>query len=126
MPPVLAGQHFRKLCGIREIAVVRKANAVRRIDVKRLCLSGSAVATRCWIARVANADVTFQLQHVVLLEDVPDQATALAHVELAFAGRGDARRVLPAVLQYRQSVVEPLIDRPGSDDANNSTHSRAA
>src|SRR5690606_30890289 len=42
--------------------------------------------------------------------------------QLAAIGGHDARRVLPAVLQHGQRVIELLVDRSASDDACNATH----
>ena len=37
--------------------------------------------------------------------------------------RGDAGRVLTAMLQHRQGVIDPLIDSAGSDDSGDAAHS---
>ena len=47
---------------------------------------------------------------------------ALVHVERVALGRDDARRVLAAVLQQQQPVVEELIDGRTGDDAENPAH----
>ena len=69
-----------------------------------------------------DADVALQLQHVALLEHVPDQAVVLAHGQLALVGRHDPGRILAAVLQYRKRVVQLLVDRAESDDAYDAAH----
>ena len=86
MPPFLARQHVGQLGRIGQIAVVREADAVGRIDVERLGF-GSAVAAGSRIADMADADVAAQLEHVVLLEYVAHQARALAHAQLALRRR---------------------------------------
>ena len=116
--------HFAELARIGEVAVVREADAVRRIHVERLGFGG-AVAAGGRIAHVAHADVALELLHVVLLEHVAHQALALAHEQLAVGDRGDARGVLPAMLEHRQGVIDPLIDSAGSDDSGNAAHSVA-
>ena len=122
MAAVFALEHFGQLARIGEIAVVREADAVRRVHVEGLRFGG-AVAPGRGIAHMAHADVALELLHVVLLEHIAHQALALAHEQLAFGDRGDARRVLAAMLQHRQRVIDPLIDSAGSDDSGNAAHS---
>ena len=74
---------------------------------------------------MANADVAFQLHHVVLLEHIAHESRALAHVELAFRRGHDAGRILPAVLQHGQRVIQALIDRRISHDADDAAHARS-
>ena len=124
MAPILVNEDRGELRGVRQIAVVRKTDAVGRIDVERLRFGG-AIAAGGRVAHVADADVALQLHHVVLLEHVAHEAAALAHVQLAFARGHDAGRILPAVLQHGQRVVKPLVDRAVSDHADNSAHARS-
>src|SRR5215469_12978503 len=59
----------------------------------------------------------------MLLEHVAYQATALADAQLALTrGGSDAGGVLAAMLQYRECVVETLIDRTGADHADDAAH----
>ena len=122
MAAVFALEHFAQFARVGEIAVVREADAVRRVHVERLRFGG-AVAAGGGITHMADADVALELLHVVLLEDIAHQALALAHEQLALGDRRDARRVLAAVLQHRQGVIDPLIDSAGSDDSGNAAHS---
>jgi hypothetical protein len=71
---------------------------------------------------VPDADCTLQLEHVVLLKHVTHQAGALARTEPSFKGGHDAGRILATVLQYRERVVETLIDRTGADYADDAAH----
>ena len=89
---------------------MREADAVGRVDVERLRL-GRAVAAGRRVAHVADADVALQLQHVPLLEHVAHQAVVLAQEQRALVLGHDARRVLAAVLQHGQRVVDLLVDR---------------
>ena len=100
---------------------MRQADAVGGVDVEGLRLGG-AVAAGGRVAHVADADVALQLEHVVLLEDIAHQACALAHVELALAGGGDAGGILAAVLQHGERIVDALIDRAGADDSDDAAH----
>ena len=118
---ILADEHLGQLGGVGEVAVVREADAVRRIDVERLRL-GRAVAARRRIADVPDADVALELQHVPLLEHVADQAVVLAQEQLAVVRGHDARGILAAMLQHRQRIVELLVDRAVTDDADDAAH----
>ncbi len=118
---ILAHQHFGQLGGVRQVAVVRQADAVGCIHIKGLGLGGT-VAARGGIAHVADADRAPQFQHVVLLEHVAHQAGALAHAQFALVRRHDAGGILAAVLQFSQCVVDALIDRAGAHNADDATH----
>ena len=121
VPAFLARQHVGQLGGVGQIAVVRQADAVGRIDVKRLHFGG-AVTTRGRIADMADARVAAQLEHVMLLEDIAHQARALAHTQLTLIGGHDSGGVLAAVLQYGQCVIDALVDRTGTDNADYAAH----
>ena len=125
MAPVLADQYFRELGGIGEVAVVAETDAVRRVDVERLRLRGT-VAPGGGVAHVTDAHVTFELEHVVLLEHVAHQAAALAHTQLPFARGGrNAGRILAAMLQHGEGVIETLIDGAGTNDTDDAAHGRS-
>ena len=121
---IFADQHVGELRRVGQVAVVREADAVRRVDVERLRL-GRAVATGRRIAHVADADVALQLQHVPLLEHVAHEADVLAQEQLAFVLGHDARGILAAVLQHGQRVIDLLVDRAETDDADDSAHACA-
>ena len=109
---------------VGQVAVVREADAVRRIDVERLRLGGAVAAGRR-VAHVADADVALELQHVPLLEHVAHQADVLAQEQLAFVLGHDARGVLAAVLQHGQRVVDLLVDGAEAHDSDDSAHGLA-
>src|SRR3954469_23780558 len=125
MAAVLPGDDLSQLGCVCQVAVVCDANAVGGIDVERLSL-GSGVAACGWITHVADAVVTLQLQHVLLLEDVAHEPAALAGVQLAIDGSCNARRVLAAMLQDRQRVINPVVDRAGSDNTYDTAHASGA
>ncbi len=110
-----------ELVGVDEVAVVGETDAVRRVDVERLRLRDRRAAGR-GVADVPEPDVAAELEHVPLLEHVAHEAVALAHAEAARVVRHDARRVLAAMLQHRERVVERLIHRVLPDDADESAH----
>ncbi len=121
VPAIFTDQHFRELAGVGEVAVVGEHHAVRRVHVERLRFA-EAIAPGRGITHVADADVAPQLEHVILGKYVADEALGLARAQLAFHRGRDARRVLAAVLQHRQRVIEALIDRGGSDDSDDAAH----
>ncbi|NDG35828.1 MAG: DEAD/DEAH box helicase, partial [Betaproteobacteria bacterium] len=99
-------QHF----GVGEIAVVGQHDAVGRVDVEGLGFGGRAFAGG-GVAHVPHAHQAFQLQHVAGVEDVAHEAFRFTQVEPSVLAGHDAGRVLPAVLEHRQRVVNCLIDR---------------
>ena len=118
---ILAHEHLGQLGGVGEVAVMREADAVRRVDIEGLRLV-RAVASRRGIADVPYAHVALEPQHVLLLEHVADQAVVLAQEELALVRGHDARGILAAMLQHRKRIVELLVDRAVTDDADDAAH----
>ena len=122
MTMVVLVQILLERFGIRQVAVVSEHDAVRRIDVKGLRL---LIRTRTALRRVAHvtdADIARQITHVARTEDVAHQAHGLMNVELQTVERRDARRILAAMLQKEQRVVEALINRFIGKEGNNAAH----
>ena len=69
-----------------------------------------------------DPDIARQPHHVVLLEDIADQAVILPQAQLAVFLGHDARGILPPMLKDRQRIVDRLIDRPLTDNSNDSAH----
>jgi hypothetical protein len=109
-------------CGIGQVAVVHQHDAEGRIDIEGLGLLLAVGVAGRRVADLTEPAVARQGPHVARAEHVAHQALGLVHIELAFLLRDDARRVLPAVLQQQQRVVDQLIDRSVTDNTNNSTH----
>src|SRR5471032_1013877 len=112
---------FFELFPVGQVAVVGQGNAERRVDVERLrfLFAGRAGGR---IAAVADARVALQRTHIAGAENVTHQAVGLVHGKhTAVIGR-DPRRILAAVLQQQQSVVQQLIDRLMGNDADDATH----
>src|SRR5690625_6940057 len=91
--------------GVGEVAVMGQGNAVRRVDVERLC-QRRAGASGGWIAHMANTNVTRQTLHMAGTENIPYQAVGFLLRQLTAVARHDASGVLAAVLQYGQSIVQ--------------------
>ncbi len=71
---------------------------------------------------MTDTHVALELHHVPSLKHVPDETVVLAQVD-AMAIAGDhAGRVLTAMLNDRQAVVDGLVDRPVAQDSNYSAH----
>ena len=121
--PVFLDQQPGQLPGIGEIAVVGQANTVRAVDVKRLRLA-RAGAARGRIAHMANPHVSFQPEHVAHPKDVAHQAIVLALVQLETIAGHDACRILAAMLQNRQRIVNRLVDSGLTDNPDYTTHFR--
>ena len=62
------------------------------------------------------------LQHRFFAEDIAHQAVALVHAQLATVRGGDAGRILAAVLEDSQAVVQRSGDFSGSDDSDDAAH----
>ena len=123
MAAVVLHDEAFELLGIDEVAVVREANAVRRVDVKRLGFEVARAAGRR-VTGVSEAHIAAQAQHVAFLENIPNETVAPAQMQPATFGRHDSRGVLASVLKHGERIVEPLIDRLLSDDSDDSTHVR--
>jgi hypothetical protein len=119
--PILADQYFGQLGGVGQVAVVRQADAVRRIHVERLRL-GRAVAAGGGIAYVADTLVALQRQHVLLLEHIAYQPRSLARAQAAFVRGHDTGGILAAMLQHCQRIVQTLVDGTGADDTDDAAH----
>ena len=119
---ILANQELCKLVVVSQIAVVCKANTVGRIHVERLCF-GRLCAPGRRVANVTNANVAFQAHHMLATENVAHQTVTLALLEAELLAPGhDARRVLAAVLQHGQGIIQSLIDWIRTNNSNHATH----
>src|SRR3546814_449012 len=78
------------------------------------------------LSAVTDAHAAFQQRHRAVVKHVAHQSVALVHAQLGAVGGGDARRVLAAVLQHGQSVVQRCRDFSGSDDADDAAHGGSA
>ncbi len=120
---VVGGEQLR-LQGLRigEVAVVRQRDAEGRIHVERLGLFLAVGVAGRRVAHLAQAHGAGQRAHVAGAEHVAHHALGLVHVDLAALQRDDARRILAAMLQQQQRVIDQLVDRALADDADDSAH----
>ena len=103
-------QAFDDVGDVGEVAVVREDDAVGRVHVERLRF-GDGRATGGRIAHMADAHGAQQARHVAGVEDVGDEAVALVQIEAVFEASGNARGILPAVLEHGERIVNDLADR---------------
>ncbi len=107
---------------VRQVAVVRQHDAERRVHIKRLRFVLVERVAGGGIAHLADAAFAWQCAHVARAKHVAHHAARLVHVKLALLLGHDAGRVLAAVLQQQQRIVEQLIDRGLGNDADDSAH----
>ena len=118
---VLAKQFLAQARGVGQVAVVPERDAERRIDIERLRL-GARIAAGGRVAGVPDSHAAFELQHVALAEYIAHQSVVLAQIDaLAVAGH-DAGRVLAAVLDDAEALVEIVVGRAGSENADHAAH----
>ena len=123
VPAVLVEELVGQLTRVGEVAVVDEHDAVRRVDVEGLRLFFARCRALRRVAHVAEADLAEQRPHVTGAERLAHLPPGLGDVEDAAAlGGGDARRVLPAMLQQEQGVVDLLVGGPAADHPDDSAH----
>jgi hypothetical protein len=110
-----------EILGIREVAVVGKHDAVGRIDVEGLSL-GRAGRAGGGVTDMADTHVAAQLDHVARTEDIPRKTVVLAQMELVALTGDDTSGILSPVLEHEQRIVERLVDRTFTDDADDAAH----
>lgn len=93
--------------GVDEVAVVGHADAIRAVNVERLCFRVGAAAGG-GVAKVTKAHVARQVSDTgSVLEDLGGHAVALALVETTTrAAAHDTSRILATVLEQVQRIVD--------------------
>ena len=66
--------------------------------------------------------IPLQFTHIARAEHIAHQAGAFVHMEGLAFGCDDASRVLPAMLQQLQAVIQQLINRSCCYYADNAAH----
>ena len=69
--PDLITNHLGQLVCVCEISIVRDADTIRVVGVKRLGFSARA-RTSCGVSHMTKADIAPQLGHVMYLKDILD------------------------------------------------------
>ncbi|MNQ74601.1 hypothetical protein D3C85_893620 [compost metagenome] len=115
-------EHFQlQLFPVGQVAIVRQGDAEWRIHIERLCFL-FARRTGRRVTAMADARRALQRTHVTRTEDVTHEAVGFVHGKhTAVIGRNPCR-VLTAMLQEQQCIIEQLIDRLMGNDADDATH----
>ena len=113
-----------QLVVVGQVAVVRKANTVRGIDVKRLGFRRLRAAGGR-VTHVAHSGISSQALHMALMENVAHESITLAHIQSIVIPGNDSGGVLPAMLQYSQRIVNLLIHRFVTYYSNDTAHNSA-
>ena len=100
---VLEEQFLLQLRGVGEVAVVPQHQPERRVHIERLRLVVIDSGAGGRIAHMGDAGIAGQRAHVAGAEHVVRQAVALVQMEGIAVQRGNARRILPAMLQHLQA-----------------------
>mmetsp|Transcript_59251 Transcript_59251/g.139740 ORF Transcript_59251/g.139740 Transcript_59251/m.139740 type:complete len:404 (-) Transcript_59251:1158-2369(-) len=111
--------------GIRQVAVVHQHDAERRVDVEGLSLFLAVGIAGGRVAHLAEADRARQRAHVAGAEDVAHHAARLVHEALLALHRDDTGRILTAMLQQQQRVIQELVDGRSSEGADDAAHGRS-
>ena len=96
------------LC-VCQIAIVCDANTVGIVGIERLRL-GTTAGPRRRISHMANAHVSTQFQHMMLLKNVLHETIILPKVKTTAFGSNDSSGILAAVLKDSEAVKEHLVD----------------
>ena len=116
LPQVLLKQFLFQFICIGEIAVMRQADAIGRIDIKWLCLSRT-LASGCRVTYMTDTHIALQASHVAGVKNITHQAIILAQVQPLSLTGNNPGSVLATMLQYGQTVVNSLIDGTVSNNA---------
>lgn len=115
---MFVNQFFAKSIGIGEVSVMSKGNPERGIYKKRLRLE-FAVATGGRITNMTDAHATLKMQKRFEVKYFTDKTVPFFEMKLAVI-RDDPRRILTAVLQKNQAIIEivnSIIRADDSEDA---------
>ena len=120
---MVGGEQFGLEHGrIGQVAVVREHQTEGRVDIKGLRFVFAEGVARRRVTHLAQADIARQGAHVARAKNVAHHALGLVHEKFTVQLRDDARRVLPAVLQQQEAVIDQLINRSVTDNTNYSAH----
>ena len=118
----IAETHFAgQLAGVGEIAVVGQGDSVGAIDKKRLGLGIPMGACR-GITHMPEAGGTLQVLHMASSKGLAHQSPRAARAAYSLVIGHDARRVLAAVLEHDQGVVDVRRRRALPHQADNPAH----
>ena len=116
-------QLLAQLLDVRQVAVVPEGHRPGAAVLDdRLCVRPVRRAGRR-VARVADRDLALEAAQVLLVEDLGDEAHVAQDGQAAAVGDGDARGLLPAVLEGEQAEVRDARDVAlGGANAEDTAH----
>ena len=117
-------EFLRKFGGVRQVAVVREHDPVGSVHVERLGFLVRARATLGRVTHLTDPDIAREVAHVARAKHVAHEPHGLVHVKVKSVERGNARRVLTAMLQEVQRIVDALVHRFPGHHGNDTAHSR--
>src|SRR3989338_8060417 len=112
----LLAEYFR----IREVPVVRQADAKGRREEERLRFKFAGTSC-CWVTHMPDAHGSLQTLQRFCMEHVADHSVALLQVKLAVVG-DDARGILSPVLEHDEAVIQVLDHIAVAGDSEDSAH----
>ena len=125
MTKIVLKQLALQLRRVDQIAVVSQHNAKGGIHIERLRLRRARSRTCCRIPAMRDTHIAGQAAHIAGAEYVTHQAFVFVHMKRAAIGGDDSGCILPAMLQYRQAVIQQLIHRTFGDNANDAAHGKS-
>ena len=123
--PVDVEQLLGEFARVGEIAVVHEHDAVRCVHVERLRFILVLGGTLRGVAHVTEPHRAGQAAHVAGAVGLTHVAPGLVHVEGPAVCRGYSGRILSAVLQQQEAVINQLVGGFRRNNADNAAHSRA-
>ena len=99
-----------------------KHNAIWGIDVKRLTFFIAVSIALCGVAHLAHTTIAQKISLAPSSKDITHQTHGFVHMKCQTIKRCDTGCILTAVLQQKQRIVEPLIDRLMRKKSHNPTH----
>ncbi len=112
---------FAQLGVVCEIAVVHECNTVRRVCKKRLGVPNLCSRSCSGVAGLCDTHVPHQLLEGCLVVGLAHIADAAYDMETAVEC-GDTGRVLAAMLEVNQSLIQLSCDRFAGGNTNDATH----
>ncbi|OIQ67729.1 hypothetical protein GALL_506890 [mine drainage metagenome] len=109
---------------IGQVAVVRQHQTEGRIHIERLRLRFAFCIACGGVTHLTDAVIARQRAHIAGTKHIAHHAACLVHEQLRARSGHDARRILPAMLQQEQRVVEQLVDGLLGNHTDDAAHGR--
>ena len=112
---------LRQVFRIGQVAIMGQGNAVGGVNIERLrfCRTGTSGGR---VTHMTDTHVANQPTHVAGAEHISHHTVILAQIEPVAVTGHDTCRVLPAMLQNGQRIINALIHIAMADNAHNAAH----